>query len=171
MNLFCHGIYFGGLIRCPGPVFYSLHPLFGYAHTWLMGCPNPCKLQKNWECTFVKVFTHTKTKWASKKHFIIGLQNYQLECLANPAMMGRIGPCKLAISFEFFFHSNFVFICVKIFKKIHFQLCSILLRLGQPNSHMCSEKKSQKVRRKKILEWFPGNPAWEVWWTIYCKLI
>ena len=31
-------------------------------HMWLMGCPNPYKLQQNWECTFLKVINHTNTK-------------------------------------------------------------------------------------------------------------
>ena len=29
---------------------------------WLMGCPNPYKMQQSWEYTFLKVFTHTMTK-------------------------------------------------------------------------------------------------------------
>ena len=31
-------------------------------HMWLMGCPNPYKLRESWECTFLQVFKHTKTK-------------------------------------------------------------------------------------------------------------
>ena len=42
---------------------------------WLMGCPNPYKLQESWECTFLKVFTHTMTKWASIKLFNCRIQN------------------------------------------------------------------------------------------------
>ena len=29
---------------------------------WLMGCPNPYKLQQSWERIFLKVFNHAKTK-------------------------------------------------------------------------------------------------------------
>ena len=57
-------------------------------HMWLEGCPNPHKMEQSWECTFLEVFSHMNTKWASKKDFIIGLQNYQLVCTANPALVG-----------------------------------------------------------------------------------
>ena len=57
-------------------------------HMWLEGCPNPYKMEKGWECTFLKLFTHMNTKWASKKDFIIGLQNYKLACMDNPAHQG-----------------------------------------------------------------------------------
>ena len=40
---------------------------------------------------FLKLFTHLNTKSASKKYFIIGLQNYQLVSTANAALMGPIG--------------------------------------------------------------------------------
>ena len=61
------------------------------AHMWLVGCPNPNKVEQSWECTFLKLFTHMMTKWAPNKVFIIGLQNYQLACMANPTLMGQIG--------------------------------------------------------------------------------
>ena len=32
------------------------------AHMWLGGCPNPSKIEKCWECTFLIVYTHVKTK-------------------------------------------------------------------------------------------------------------
>ena len=32
------------------------------ASLWLMGYPNPYKMQESWECTFLKVFTHIKSK-------------------------------------------------------------------------------------------------------------
>ena len=48
-------------------------------------------MEQSWECTFLKVFTHMNTKWASKKDFIIGLQNYKLACMADPANQGWIG--------------------------------------------------------------------------------
>ena len=57
---------------------------------WLEGCPNPYKMEQSWECTFLKLFTHMNTKSASKKDFIIGLQNYQLARTANPALMDRM---------------------------------------------------------------------------------
>ena len=38
---------------------------------------------------------------------------------------------------EVFFDAHFVFMCLKSFKKVHSQLCSILLGLGQHSSHMC----------------------------------
>ena len=37
---------------------------------------------------------------------------------------------------EFVFNAYFVFVCVKSLIKVHSQLCSILLGLGQPTSHM-----------------------------------
>ena len=52
---------------------------------WLEGCPNPYKMEQSWECTFLKLFTHTSTNLASKKIFIIGLQRYQQVCTANAA--------------------------------------------------------------------------------------
>ena len=60
-------------------------------HMLLIGCPNPYKLQQSWGFTFLKVFTHTKTKWASRKIFTNLLQKYQLSSAANTAQMGRIG--------------------------------------------------------------------------------
>ena len=60
-------------------------------HMWLEDCPNPYKMEQSWESTFLELFTHMNTKSASKKDFIFGLQNYQLACTANPALMGRIG--------------------------------------------------------------------------------
>ena len=45
-------------------------------HIWLMSCPNPYKLQHTWDFIFLKVFTHTKTKWASKKFFTDWFQSY-----------------------------------------------------------------------------------------------
>ena len=37
---------------------------------------------------------------------------------------------------DIFFHPDFVLIWVKTIKKVHSQLCSILLGLGQPTNHM-----------------------------------
>ena len=52
-----------------------------------------------------------------KKDFIIGLQNYQLVCTTNPALMGQISyACRLVVlksNDEYFFHPNFVFTWVK----------------------------------------------------------
>ena len=31
-------------------------------HMWLGGCPNPSKMEQFWECTFLKLYTHVKTK-------------------------------------------------------------------------------------------------------------
>ena len=31
-------------------------------HMWLMGCPNPCKLEQKLECTFLKPFIQVKIK-------------------------------------------------------------------------------------------------------------
>ena len=39
---------------------------------WLMGCPNPYKMHENSDCTFLKVFTHSKTKRASKFFSLAG---------------------------------------------------------------------------------------------------
>ena len=58
---------------------------------FLIGYPNPFKLQQIWECTFLKVFDHTKTKLASKQFFSWQIQNYQLTVTANSALMGHIG--------------------------------------------------------------------------------
>ena len=71
--------------------FFLLHKTILVLHMWLEGCPNPNKMEQSWECTFLKLFKHMKTKWASKKDFIIGLQNYQLIVYtANQALMNRI---------------------------------------------------------------------------------
>ena len=56
---------------------------------WLVGCLNPYKMEQSWECTFLKLFTHMKTK-LDEKNFIIGLQNYKLACMANPVHQGWI---------------------------------------------------------------------------------
>ena len=31
-------------------------------HMWLVGCPNPSKIEQSWECTFLKLSTHMNTK-------------------------------------------------------------------------------------------------------------
>ena len=54
-------------------------------HMWLEGCLNPNKMENSWEYTFLRPFTHTNTKLASKKIFIIGPQRYQQACTANTA--------------------------------------------------------------------------------------
>ena len=57
-------------------------------------------------------------------------------------MHGQSHPsCQLVVlksNNEIFFDAHFVFICVKSFNKVHSQLCSILLGLGQPTSQMCN---------------------------------
>ena len=58
---------------------------------WLMGCPNPCKLEQKLECTFLKPFIQVKTKWASKKFSIYAIQSYQLHSKADSAHQGWIG--------------------------------------------------------------------------------
>ena len=60
-------------------------------HMWLMGCPNPCKLEQKLECTFLKPFIQVKTKWASKKFSIYAIQSYQLHSKADSAHQGWIG--------------------------------------------------------------------------------
>ena len=32
------------------------------AHMWLGGCPNPSKIEKCWECTFLSLYAHVKKK-------------------------------------------------------------------------------------------------------------
>ena len=68
----------------------SIYRNFGPAndvgrHMWLEGCPNPSKMEQSWECTFLRLFTHTNTKLASKTNSIIGLQRYQQASTANTA--------------------------------------------------------------------------------------
>ena len=58
---------------------------------WLMGCPNPCKLEQKLECTFLKPFTQVKTKWASKKFYVYAIQSYQLHSKVDLAHQGWIG--------------------------------------------------------------------------------
>ena len=31
-------------------------------HMWLGGCPNPSKMEQCWECTFLNLYAHVKTK-------------------------------------------------------------------------------------------------------------
>ena len=31
-------------------------------HMWLVGSPNPSKIEQGWECTFLNIYTHVKTK-------------------------------------------------------------------------------------------------------------
>ena len=58
--------------------------------------------------------------------------------MADLAHQGRIGRehqlVVLKFNYEIFVH--FVFICLKSFKNVQSQLCSILLGLGQATSHM-----------------------------------
>ena len=79
--------------------------------------------------------------------------------------------CMLASSFEvqwwnFFFHPNFVLMWVKIFKKMHSQLCSILLGLGQPTSHMwfsyLVKRKRSNWHVKAYVKLRPTNPGFTV---------
>jgi len=97
---------------------------------WLEGYPNTQKNGTKLVVHFFELFTHMNTKWASKKDFIIRIQNYQQACTANPALMGRIDhTCQLVAlksNNDFIFQSSFVFILVKSFKIVHFQLCNIL---------------------------------------------
>ena len=58
---------------------------------WLMGCPNPCKLEQKLECTFLKPFIQVKIKWASKEISIYAIQSYQLHSKADSAHQGWIG--------------------------------------------------------------------------------
>ena len=67
---------------------------------WLLGCPNPYKMEQSWECTFLRLFTHTNPKSASKIIFIIGLKNYYLSSTANTALVGRIGSACLQVSLK-----------------------------------------------------------------------
>ena len=69
-------------------------------HMWLVGCPNPYKMEQSWECTFLRLFTHTNPKSASKIIFIIGLKNYYLSSTANTALMGCIGSACLLVSLK-----------------------------------------------------------------------
>ena len=62
----------------------------GPFHMWLEGCPNPYKMEQSWECTFLKPFTHMKTKLGWKKFFIIGLQRYKIASMADLAHQGWI---------------------------------------------------------------------------------
>ena len=61
------------------------------SHMWLMGCPNPCKLEQKLECTFLKPFIQVKIKWASKEISIYAIQSYQLHSKADSAHQGWIG--------------------------------------------------------------------------------
>ena len=107
-------------------------------HMCLGGCPNPRKIERGWECTFLNLYTHVKTKRASKKFSTFDLHRQQLACAANPALIVRIDRVhQAAISEENFFESHFVFTWEQRFKKVRSQHCSILLGLGQPPSHMC----------------------------------
>ena len=43
-------------------------------YMWLGGCPNLSKMEQCWECTFLNLYSHVKTKLASKKFSTFGLQ-------------------------------------------------------------------------------------------------
>ena len=43
-------------------------------HMWLVGCPNPSKIEQCWECTFLNLYTRMKTKWASKFFSLFSLR-------------------------------------------------------------------------------------------------
>ena len=45
-------------------------------YMWLVGCPNPYKMEQSREYIFLRLSTHIIPKLASKIIFIIGLQNY-----------------------------------------------------------------------------------------------
>ena len=80
---------------------------------WLIGCPNPRKMEQSWECTFLKLSTHMKTQLASKIISIIGPKKYQLVSAADLAHQGWIGHAtNLAIlkpNDEIYFDAHFVF--------------------------------------------------------------
>ena len=67
------------------------HNVYGTLHMWLMGCPNPCKLEQKLECTFLKPFIQVKIKWTSKEFSIYAIQSYQLHSKADSAHQGWIG--------------------------------------------------------------------------------
>ena len=101
-----------------------------------MSCPNPYELQKSWECTFLKVYTHTKTKRKSKTFFTQWIKNYHLSSTAISALMDRIGHVALLMilkaASEKVFCAHFEFLWVETFKKLHSQLSCNLQGLGQP---------------------------------------
>ena len=59
-------------------------------HMWLVGRPNHDKMEQSWECTFLKLFIHMKTKFEWKKN-----HHWTSELLASmhadPANQGGIG--------------------------------------------------------------------------------
>ena len=46
-----------------------------YPHIWLGGCPNPSKMEQCWECTFLNLYAHVKTKWASKSFPLLAFRD------------------------------------------------------------------------------------------------
>ena len=52
-----------------------------------MCCPSPNKMERSMESNFLKLYPYDDKK--SIKKIIIGLQNYQLACMANPALMNQ----------------------------------------------------------------------------------
>ena len=62
--------------------------------------PNPSKMEQCWECTFLKIYTHLKTKLASKFFSTFGLQRQQLACVANLALMIHMGRARQLLSLK-----------------------------------------------------------------------
>ena len=63
-------------------------------HMWLEGCPNPYKMEKSWECTFLKLFTHTSTKLALKK-FHHWTSELPASAHSQSSLDGPYPPCML----------------------------------------------------------------------------
>ena len=63
------------------------------AHLWLMGFPKPYKSQQSWYCTFLKVFSCTKIKLASKNFFHLLHSDLPAKWYGQFSLNGSYWPC------------------------------------------------------------------------------
>ena len=107
-------------------------------HIWLLGFPNPNKMEQSWECTFSKLFgMKTKLGWKKFHHWTSELKAN----MHGQSVPSRLDwPSTLAGTSEVQWWNLFWWsFCIHIgrsFKKVHSQLCFILWGLGEPSSHM-----------------------------------
>ena len=104
-----------------------------FCDMWLMGCPNPYKMQKSWECTFLKVpiqrqnerqifFYFPDSELPTKRY-----SHFSLNGLYWPLVI-------LKQASEKFFWRSICVLQVKTFKKVHSQLFAFFKGQGSPSA-------------------------------------
>ena len=101
------------------------------------GLPYPQQIWTKLGVHFFEIIYAYEHKMRIKTIFIIGLQSWQLGSTADLAILGSIGrPIQLLSLMANDEDCFYAHLWVKTFKKVHSQLCSNLLGLGQCICHM-----------------------------------